>query len=125
MAAKFNQPRADDAVLGGCSIPSPPYAAVLGGLVGVKRRFVSPVVSQRIAAVKDTIKYGQEGFPLLLDGLKDSDWRVRHAAYSLLKGFDDNRLRQRLAEYNPFQFLSCLYRHPTAQSTAYALWQSG
>lgn len=121
MAPNPNQPRAYDVVLGGGQTPQPAYAAVLGGLAGVKRRFVSPVVSQRVAAVKETIQYGQAGSALLLDGLKDSHWQVRHTAYSLLKEFDDPQLLQHLEEYNPYQFLTCLYRHSTAQSTVYAL----
>jgi WD40 repeat protein len=121
MAPNPNQPKAYDAVLGGTQTPNPLYAAVLGGLAGVKRRFASPLTSERVAAVKDTIQYDQEGFSLLLDALKDSNWQVRHTAYSLLMGFDDPRLQELLPEYNPYQFLTCLYRHSTAQSTAYAL----
>ncbi|HBB33034.1 MAG TPA: WD40 repeat domain-containing protein [Cyanobacteria bacterium UBA8803] len=121
MALNPNQPRAYDAVLGGTPTSYPLHAAVLGGLAGVKHRFASTVVNQQVAAIKDAIKYGQEGFSLIFDALKDSNWQIRHTAYSLLKGVDDPRLQQLLPEYNPYQFLRCLYRHATAQSTVYAL----
>jgi hypothetical protein len=42
-----NQPRENDAVLGGDS-PPPINAVVLGGLEGVKKRFASTVESQKI-----------------------------------------------------------------------------
>jgi hypothetical protein len=48
-----NQPRKDDAVLGGDS--PPPTAVVLGGLEGVKRSLASSVEAQRILALNDAL----------------------------------------------------------------------
>jgi WD40 repeat protein len=53
-----NQPRPYDAVLGNQN-PPPVDAVVLGGLKGVKRRLATESVEQRIAALKEALKYGQ------------------------------------------------------------------
>lgn len=118
MAQNPQQPRADDAVLGGQN-PTPPTGVVLGGLPGVKRRLVSPVVTERVAAVSETLKYGQSGKELLIGALKDKSWLVRQSAYLLLQDYEKTTLKQVLSDNNPFQLLKCLYRHSTRQSTAY------
>ena len=128
MAQNPNQPRAYDVVLGG-KTPTPIDGAVLGGLSGVKRRLLSPVVTQRVDALKETLKYGQQGKDLLIWGLKDSSWQVRQTAYLLLREPDklisksshEPALKQALQDYNPYQLFQCLYRHSTPHSTAYSV----
>jgi len=121
MVSHPHQPRQDDAVLGTGQLPLPANAAVLGGFVGVQRRLHSPLVSQRVAAVKQSLTYGKAGVSVVLDALNDDHWQVRYTAYSQLRGIDHPQLLPRLMEYNPYQCLKCLYRYSTAHSTAYAL----
>ena len=126
MAQHPNQPTIYDAVLGG-QTPIPASAAVLGGLSGVKRRLLSPVVGQRVAALKETLNYGEAGKDLLIWALKDGSWQVRQTAYLLLhepnQSLKQERLtlKQALQDYNPYQLFQCLHKHPTPQSTAYAV----
>lgn len=128
MIKNSNQPRAYDVVLGD-QIPVPVNGAVLGGLPGVKRRLLNPAVAQRVAALKETLQYGQEGKDLLIWALKDASWQVRQTAYQLLEQFnqlmgkqaDEPTLKQALQESNPYQLFQCLYRHPTRQFTAYSI----
>lgn len=122
-----HQPRAYDVVLGG-QTPAPVDGAVLGGLPGVKRRLLNPVVGQRVAALKETLKYGQSGKDMLIWALKDSSWQVRQTAYLLLDEFNKPTLKRfnestlkALQDYNPHQLFECLYRHSTAHSTAYCV----
>ena len=53
------QPTEYDAVLGGTA-PPPVSGVVLGGLEGVKRRWKSAVVEQRMAALTEALKYGKD-----------------------------------------------------------------
>ena len=127
MVQRPHQPTIYDAVLGG-QTPVPVNAAVLGGLSGVKRRLLSPVVGQRVAALKETLNHGQAGKDLLLWALKDGSWQVRQTAYLLLHEPNQPILKQRepilrqaLQDYNPYQLFQCLYKHRTVQATAYAV----
>jgi hypothetical protein len=63
MSNNPNQPRLDDAVLGGQTPPM--SAAILGGLEGVKRRLASKSDEVKIAALKDALSYGTEGLKFL------------------------------------------------------------
>jgi hypothetical protein len=60
-----NQPIEFDAVLGGQAL-APDGIAVLRGLEGVKRRLASATVEQRIAALKEALKYGTPGVDLVI-----------------------------------------------------------
>jgi hypothetical protein len=77
-----NQPQADDPVLGGQSLLF--NSAVLGGIAGVKRCLKSAVEEQRIAALKDALKYGEAGLDLVIRALWDESKQVEKAAYLLL-----------------------------------------
>jgi formylglycine-generating enzyme required for sulfatase activity len=83
MAENLNQPRKDDAVLGGQN-PSLVNAAVLGGIEAVKRRLASSSEAVRIAALPDALKYGEKGFEVVFDILKNENGTVQNAAWKLL-----------------------------------------
>ncbi len=66
----INQPRKDDAVLGG-KTSEPINPAVLGGIQGVKARltFANPI-EVKIATLKDALNYGEEGLDIIKLGKK-------------------------------------------------------
>lgn len=107
-----NQPRPDDTVLGGQSLPQV-SGAVLGGLEGVKQRLASSVEEQRVAALSEAMKYVQEGLDLVIQALKDESQSVQQAAYSLLEERFEFRIKQALQEHDS-ELLSDLgmdYKH--------------
>jgi len=109
MANNFNQPKEDDAVLGGQnSVPA--SGVVLGGVEGIKQRLASANIEQRIAALKEAMKYGQEGLDLVIQALKDKSGDVRHTAYLILRAKGELEVvKQALREYNPYQGLKGIY----------------
>ena len=104
-----NQPRSDDAVQSTQS-PQPLNALVLGDIEGLKQRLANTNGKQKIAALKEALKYGQEGLELLIHALQDKDWQVSHASYGLLQENVEPELKQALQKYDPylmcFQILS-------------------
>jgi|GEM_PF-1941186 len=77
MTGNNQQPRPDDAVIGGHS-PDISTSVALGGIEGVIARFNStdeglPAAgyANRIGALKQAIQYGEEGLDLILKGLED------------------------------------------------------
>ncbi|MBC1239617.1 hypothetical protein [Nostoc sp. 2RC] len=99
MKENTNRPRVYDAVLGGQE-KAPPGAVVLGGLEGVKRRLVNPVIEQRIAALEEALKYGEAGLELVIWALDDKLWKVRQAAYSLLASRQEPIVQEILQDYS-------------------------
>ncbi|MEG4350263.1 hypothetical protein QUA74_11025 [Microcoleus sp. LAD1_D3] len=59
-----------DAVLGS-QVLVPEGAAVLGGLFGVRSRLASPHLASQIGAMSEACKYGEPGFDLMIQFLKD------------------------------------------------------
>lgn len=109
-----NQPREDDAVLGDQNL-APAGSVVLGGLEGVTRRLgagnpgvVIPEVEQRVAALKDALKYGQKGLDLVIQALQDESEVMQRGAYLLLRDRTKPEVRKALREFNFYRFISCL-----------------
>ena len=100
MAENENQPREYDAVLGGKS-EIPLYAAVLGGILGVKTRLASPIVEVRIAALKDALKYGEAGLDLMIEAWRDESMQVKLTAFSLLRYRNEQKVKQNLDKFLP------------------------
>lgn len=96
MADNPNQPREYDVVLGGQALSS---SAVLGGLEGVKKRLMSSVEHQRIAALSQALKYGEAGFNLVIQALQDESWEVKWAALHLLQQRAEPQVKQALQDY--------------------------
>ncbi|MFB2983841.1 hypothetical protein [Microseira sp. BLCC-F43] len=95
-----NQPREYDAVLGGQNPPT--YAAVLGGIQGIKKRLASPILELRIAALTDALKYGEKGLDLVVQAWQDESIPIKIAAYSLLKNRQELKVKQQLDKFLPF-----------------------
>jgi WD40 repeat protein len=114
MHENANQPREDDAVLGGQNL-APAGSVVLGGLEGVTRRLgagnpgaVVPEVEQRIAALKDALKYAHKGLKLVIQALQDESDAVQQVAYVLLRERTHPDVRKALREFNFYRFMTCL-----------------
>ncbi|MGL5060686.1 MAG: formylglycine-generating enzyme family protein, partial [Microcoleus sp.] len=104
MSENPKEPREYDAVLGGQNT-TPPDAAVLGGIAGVKSRLASPVVEARIAALSAALKYGEAGLDLIIQALQDESIQVELAAYSLLKEHPEEKVKQHLVNHSSiFEF---------------------
>ncbi|MBE9187020.1 WD40 repeat domain-containing protein [Microcoleus sp. LEGE 07076] len=117
MTDNSNQPREYDAVLGGKSqIPS--SAAVLGGIAGLKQRWHSPSIEQRIAAVKDAPKYGGAGLNLAIEALLDRTLEVQRVAYAILRQRTEPFVRQALKEFVPYQLFDCIRTVKTGTNVA-------
>ena len=102
-----NQPTEYDAVLGG-SAPPPVSGVVLGGLEGVKKRWKSAVVEQRMAALEEAIKYGEASIELVLEALQDESEEIQRTAYRLLGEKTEPRVKQALQQVNYWKLMTCL-----------------
>ncbi|WP_392532540.1 STM4015 family protein [Nostoc sp. C117] len=101
MTDNQNQPRDYDAVLGGQS-PPPVDGVVLGGIEGVKRCLSNPVITVRIAALSEALKYGDAGLDVLIQALQDESRLVQRFAYRLLKKKTEPQVKQALQTYKPW-----------------------
>ncbi len=102
-----NQPREYDAVLGGTA-PALTGALVLGGIEGVKRRLASRAVEERIAALKDALKYGATGLDLVIQALQDKSDAVQRTAFALLRERKEPKVKQALQKFEFYRFFECL-----------------
>jgi hypothetical protein len=116
MINESSQPRPDDAVLGGQN-PPPIYAAVLGGIQGIKHQLSTGTLAQQIAALSKALSYEGIGQEVLVQALSHSSETVQWAAYSLLwdrgtqiqwSGMES--IYQALKEYSQHQGLQAYYR---------------
>ena len=120
------QPGNYDAVLGGAS-PTPMGAMVLGGLEGVKQRFGSAIVAQRIAALLEAHKYGAIELELLLQALHDESTQVQKVAYLRLQTRPEPKAKRALQTYDSyvlFEELATLKGHASGV-TAVAISPDG
>ncbi|MEW6491961.1 MAG: STM4015 family protein, partial [Cyanobacteriota bacterium] len=106
-----NQPREDDAVLGGQATP-PKAGVILGGIEGVKSRLESAVVEVRITALSEALKYRKAGLDLVISALKDESKQVRRSAYQLLRYRKEPQVKQALQQYKPWNLVERLEKYP-------------
>jgi WD40 repeat protein len=102
-----NQPQNDDAVLGG-QVTAPAGSVVLGGLDGLRRRFASDRVNQRIAALREGQTSTSVGLDFLIQGLQDSSLQVQKVAYLLLQERSELKAKKALDDYSPCALFECL-----------------
>lgn len=93
-------PQPSDAVLGG-EVAPPQMGVVLGGLAGVRWRLASPYRHQRLAALLETLNYGEPGLDLLLQALADTDAQIGQMAFGLLWHHAKFTPGQWLQQYEP------------------------
>ena len=84
MLENLDQPKPYDAVKGG-QLPPPVGGVVLGGLAGVKHRLSSSVSEHRIAALKETLNYGDAGLKIVIKICQSETGLVQRAAGDLLR----------------------------------------
>lgn len=80
----LDQPKPYDAVRGG-QLPPPVGGVVLGGLAGVKHRLSSSVNEHRIAALRETLNYGDAGLKIVIKICQSETGPVQRAACDLLR----------------------------------------
>lgn len=80
----LDQPKPYDAVRGG-QLPPPVSGVVLGGLAGVKHRLSSSVSEHRIAALKETLNYGDAGLKIVIKICQSETGPVQRAGCELLR----------------------------------------
>jgi phage shock protein A len=80
----LDQPKPYDAVRGG-QLPPPVGGVVLGGLAGVKHRLSSSVSEHRIAALRETLNYGDAGLKIVIKICQSETGQVQRAACDLVR----------------------------------------
>ncbi|MEM6752117.1 MAG: SUMF1/EgtB/PvdO family nonheme iron enzyme [Cyanobacteria bacterium P01_C01_bin.38] len=93
-------PQPYDAVLGGQNQPSA-YAAVLGGIEGVKKKLNNSNPQIRIIAVEQALNYKEGGIDLIIKALKDESPLVQAKAYSILTPRNEIKVKKALQEFQP------------------------
>ncbi|MEG3846408.1 PspA/IM30 family protein [Microcoleus sp. herbarium19] len=94
----LDQPKPYDAVRGG-QMPPPAGGAVLGGLAGVKHRLSSSVSEHRIAALKETLNYGDAGWTIVVKICQNETGPVQRAAGDLLRQRLSSIAREKLQAF--------------------------
>ena len=84
MLENFDRPKPYDVVRGG-QLPPPVGAVVLGGLAGVKHRLSSSVSEHRIAAMKETLNYGDSGLEIIVKICQTETGATQQAACNLIR----------------------------------------
>ena len=98
MLENLDQPKPYDAVRGG-QLPPPVDGVVLGGLAGVKHRLSSSVSEHRIAAVRETLNYGDAGLKIVIQICQSETGPVQRAACDLLRKRLSSIAREKLQAF--------------------------
>lgn len=93
-----DQPKPYDAVKGG-QLPPPVGGVVLGGLAGVKHRLSSSVSEHRIAALRETLNYGDAGLKIVIKICQSETGPVQRAACDLLRQRLNSIAREKLQAF--------------------------
>src|SRR4028118_1211542 len=94
----LDQPKPYDAVRGG-QLPPPVGGVVLGGLAGVKHRLSSSVSEHRIAALGETLNYGEAGLKIVIQICQSRTGAAQRAAGDLLRQRLSSIAREKLQAF--------------------------
>ena len=94
----LDQPKPYDAVRGG-QLPPPVGGVVLGGLAGVKHRLSSCVSEHRIAALRETLNYGDAGLKIVIKICQSETGLVQRVACDLLRKRLSSIAREKLQAF--------------------------
>ncbi len=100
-----SNPQKSDAVLGGQN-PTPANAAILGGLVGIKKRLKRESLQTKFQALTDAIQYGSDGFDLLIESLTDDDEDICRMARVLLRNQTGEAGKEALLIEDPIAYFT-------------------
>jgi hypothetical protein len=107
MTNHSQQPGKYDAVLGGQNQnQTPEFAAVLGGIEGVKLGLSNPNPQVRIVSVKQALNYGESGLDLVIQALNDDCEDVQNTAYGLLTLRTEAKVKEALIIFDNAQLKS-------------------
>ncbi len=115
-----NQPKEYDAVLGGGN-QAPVDGVVLGGIEGVKRRWESANIQQKIVALSEALNYGDVGLDFVIQVWQSDLEKVSFAAYLLLRHRKEAKVKQALEEYNLWQKMECIHTLQDVNSRCIAI----
>ncbi|AFY57553.1 WD40 repeat-containing protein [Rivularia sp. PCC 7116] len=119
-----NQPRQYDAVLGGGS-QAPVDGVVLGGIEGVKRRWETANIQQKIVALSEALKYGDAGLDFVIQIWQNELGQISYVAYSLLRQKEEAKVKQVLQEYNPWLKIGCVHTLQDINTRCIAIHSNG
>jgi COMPASS component SWD3 len=102
------QPFNTDAILGGQNCLTTD-TVILGGLEGIEQRLTSQDKGTQISALEETFKYNDKGLELLIDIWITDSYKLKWKAFSLLKGRQEEKIKQALSEYDPWIKMSCIH----------------
>ncbi|MBC5797290.1 GUN4 domain-containing protein [Sphaerospermopsis sp. LEGE 00249] len=105
MTNHSQQPGKYDAVLGSQHQTSE-FAAVLGGIEGVKLGLSNPNPQVRIVSVKQALNYGESGLDLVIQALNDESIYVQNTAYTLLEPRTEEKVKEALIIFDNAQLKS-------------------
>ncbi|WP_371416889.1 GUN4 domain-containing protein [Dolichospermum sp. UHCC 0259] len=105
MTNHSQQPGKYDAVLGGQHQTSE-FAAVLGGIEGVKLGLSNPNPQVRIVSLKQALNYGESGLDLVIQSLNDDCEDVQNTAYGLLTLRTEAKVKEALRIFDNAQLKS-------------------
>jgi formylglycine-generating enzyme required for sulfatase activity len=95
------QPRPDDAVLGG-QFQAPIDGAVLGGIEGLRQRLATDNLEVKKVALTQALNYGEKGIEVLFEVLeKERNLDIQWLAYQILEKQSNSAIQVKLKNYFP------------------------
>ncbi len=119
-----NQPREYDAVLGGGN-QAPVDGVVLGGIEGIKRRWESGNIQQKIVALSEALKYGDAGLDFVIQVWQKEFGKVSFAAYLLLRHRKEAKVKQTLQKSSPWLKMECIHTLQDVNTRCIAIDSNG
>ncbi|NES96695.1 MAG: WD40 repeat domain-containing protein [Desertifilum sp. SIO1I2] len=89
-------------------LSSPPIGESLIGLEEVKKYFNIGTFEQQFACLAEALKYGDDGWNLIIETFINTSGKLMWAAYELLLKNPEPKIKQILWTYNPYRFFDCL-----------------
>jgi hypothetical protein len=121
MISNPSDPRPYDVVIGGKNLPL--NSAVLGGISGLKKRLKYDNKSVQLKALKESIKYGEEGVIFLLEVLTTETGFVQKIAWDLLWAMAKESGKKKLIPYSPLPSAIGVNYRPLEKLLAAGKWQ--